>query len=231
MAIFPHLETENIVQVGDLTRLSAARSIATPDEEPISLIEIRPEENAPWFNVTEKGFLDWVFADPGDKIAEVRVATGESSFAVVEAGISVLTEAADNLFASDSELTAWEPDVLNYIRPGRASFKDVHREAQTQILDWFDAKGIRDVTGQRLTAAAVVDVKEVKEWAKFLALQIIFEGVSNAVDDVFSRKAEKYSGLASRARNRSELKLDFNGDGQISQSERVGMTSVGVKRL
>ena len=229
MAIFPSLEIEEKVQIGDKTRLNATRSFVSADEEDISLVEIQPEAGADWIDVTTDKYLDWSYSTDGLKTVKVRVTTDGSAEPLSDTMV-VVDEAEDALFSADSDLTAWEPNILNFIRLGRASYKDVHREAQKQILDWLDGQGLYDTDGNRLTAAAVVDVQEVKEWSKFLTLQIIFEGLSNAVDDVFAKKAQKYESLALKARGRSEVKLDLDGDGEADNSERQWIASVKVKR-
>jgi uncharacterized protein YqfB (UPF0267 family) len=234
MAIFPVLEIEAVVQVNDRTRINASRSVADPNEAAISKVEIQAETGGDWYDVydatsSDNWYLDWQYASAGSKTVSCRVTTNASPTSVT-ATLTVKSVADDNLFSSDSDLTAWEPDILKYIRDGRSSFKDVHRESQKQILDWFDSQGIRDEDDNRYTAADVVDVQEVKEWSKFLTLQIIFEGISNAVDDVFSKKALKYEGYALRARNRSEIKLDTDGDGDAENSERTSVMTIKVGR-
>jgi hypothetical protein len=77
--------------------------------------------------------------------------------------------------------------------------------------------------GSRYTAADLIDIQDFKEWSKYLTLQIIFESLSNAVDDVFSRKAEKYSSMATKAKNRGVLRLDYNDNDEIDDFEKTDL--------
>ena len=230
MSVFPNLDIEAVVQVGDRTRLNAARSISNDSTNQIAKIEIQPAADAAWFDVTDLKFLDWEYALDGSMLVTVKVTTDDNLSKSATRMIQVISAADDNLFSDDSDLTAWEPRLFDYLPEGKSSFKSSHREAQTQILDWLDAHEIRGRDRQRLTAAAVVDTKEVREWSKFLTLQIIFEGISNAVDDVFSVKALKYASHAQTASQRASIKLDTNGDGKADESERVQSGSIGVSR-
>lgn len=229
MAIFPILQVESVVQVNDQTRLDATRSFITQDEAAITKIEIRPIATGNWIDVTDEKYLDWAYSTAENVTASCRITT-DSTPVTSSSILTIVSEASDALFSNDVDLLAWEPDVLKYVRQGRNSFKDVHREAQKQVLDWFDSQAIRDKDGNRLTKTDIVDVQEVKEWSKFLTLQIINESLSNAVGDVFAEKSRKYESLAIKARNRSEFKLDLNNDGVASNGERVWTASVKVVR-
>ena len=53
-----------------------------------------------------------------------------------------------------------------------------------------------------------------------LVLSLIFEGISNATDDVFDKKAKKYSSKAIEARNKF-LTIDLNADGKLDLDESL----------
>ena len=67
-----------------------------------------------------------------------------------------------------------------------------------------------------MTKAAVVDVTEVRAWSRDLTLSFIYFGLSNAIDDVFERKGKYYSGEASKRKQRAVIRLDLDGDGNIT---------------
>jgi hypothetical protein len=242
VAIFPYLETESVIQVNDRTRLGGVRSYITSLENAVTKVEFNPDTvGAPtvWYDVTPTDptdttlyYLDWQFVAAGAFTVSLKVTTNTVGpvTATITKDLTVKTVADDNLFSVDSDLTAWEPDILGYTRPGRASFLDIHREAQIQILDWLDEHEIWDKNQNRLTAAAVVDVQEVKQWSKFLTLQIIFEGLSNAIGDIFEKKSQRYAAKAEVARARGQIKLDLNGDGAADNVERISFNSIRVVR-
>jgi hypothetical protein len=212
--IFPVLKLENIVQIGDQTRLDARKSYTTPDEASITLIEIEPEASSGFLDITSSQFLDYQYSTDGDKSVSLRITT-DGAPETFSKTITVISETDDKLFSTDEELTPHEPDILEYVRSGRNSFLNVHRTAQDRILTWLDEHRITDSNGDRLTKDAIVDIEEVNDWSKFMVLRMIFEGLSNSVDDIFSAKALSYRELEATARNRSQIRLDRDGDGEI----------------
>lgn len=228
MAIFPTLEVESTLQVNDKTRLNALKTFISPDEAAISLVRIKPEATALFVDVTTNKYLDWSYATDGAKTVTVEVTT-DGAPVTLNKTITVLSETDDKLFSVDSELTAHEPEILNYVRAGRSSFLDVHRLSQDRILTYLDEKRIWDSEGNRLTKDAVTDIEEVNDWSKFMTLMFIFEGLSNAVDDIFDQKAKKYRTSMEEARNRATLRLDLTDDSTINPS-KIDMRSVRLVR-
>lgn len=211
--IFNVLELESIVQVGDKTRLDARKTFVSPDESVITLVEIEPEAGSGFIDVTENYYLDWQYSTDGDKAIQLRVTT-DGSPELLTKTLTIITEADDKLFSKDSELLPYEPNILQWVREGRNSFIDVHRESQSRILQYLDERGIWDDDGNRLTKDAIINIEEVKDWSKFSTLRRIFEGLSNSNDDVFAEKARKYSDLEMNSRERCAIRLDKDGDGE-----------------
>jgi hypothetical protein len=229
MAIFPNLELEALVQENDKTRLDARKSFVTPDEANITLVEIEPESGAGFIDVTSGKFLDYQFATAGTQTVTVRVTTDGAPVTSTK-DIEVVDATTDALFSSDAELTAHEPDILKYVRAGRNSYLDVHRSAQDRIITWLDEHRIWDGDGARLTKDAILDVEEVNDWSKYLTLRLIFEGLSNDVNDVFSSKARGYARMEEEARNRTAIRLDRDGDGTADVSEFSELRSARLVR-
>jgi hypothetical protein len=96
-------------------------------------------------------------------------------------------------------------------------------------MTYLDEKRIWDTQGNRLTLDAITDVVEVKDWSKFMTLRLIFEGISNATDDVFHEKALRYKALEVEARNRAALRLDRDGDGETDVT-KLDMRSIFMVR-
>lgn len=226
--IFPNLENEPVVQVNDRTRLSALKTYAAKGSTIIK-VEIEPDAGAGYIDVTgspmdpKKWFTDWQYATAGAKVISVRVNEGEPDETIKTFPITIVTEADDALFASDSDLAQDEPDILRYVKDGRNSYKDVHREVQKEILDLINRKGYRKPDGTKITKADVVDKTEVREMAKYYALWMIFEGISNKIGDVFSLKASEYRGEYTIRTERQILALDLDGSGTIEPVEGVNL--------
>jgi len=229
MAIFPNLELEATVQENDKTRLDGTKTFVTSDEAAITLVEIEPVAANGFIDVTANQYLDWAYSTDGTATVQIRVTT-DGSPVTISKTIEVVTAVDDKLFSSDADLTGHEPDILKWVRNGRSSFLDAHRAAQDRIIGWLDEHRIHDTTGARLTKADVIDTEEVADWSKFLTLQLIFEGLSNAVDDLFSIKASRYAHRVEGVRNRAVLRLDRNNDGEASVGEREDMRSSRLVR-
>lgn len=248
MAIFPRLECEDVVQVGDKTRISASKSFVSKGTDAITKVEIEPESGAGFIEVTgtssDDWFLDWVYDSEGAKTITVRVTSGEdvetdpgpppvidpAPTQDIAKGIDVVSEEDDRLFSSDAELISLEPDILKWTPAGRSSFLNIHRQAQKDILAWLDEQGYRANDGSRLNKASIVDLEEVRSWAVAHTLKLIFYGISNQVDDVFMKKAAYYDSLAINHRNRAAIRLDLDGDGEIGPSEGINIKTLGLIR-
>lgn len=235
MAIFGILETEPVVQVGDKTRLSAIRSFISKDEAAITLVRIRPEASGAWVQVSGTGltfkdwYLDWVYPTAGSKQAKVEITTnsGPQEFAV---SLSVVTAADDKLWSSDADLQKYEPDIMKWIKPGRSSYLDMHRAAQTEILDWLDEQRIWDHEGNRFDKEDILVTDEVRKLSTFWTLSLIFGGIQNQPDDVFFQKAQKYEGKVKEAKNRGRLLIDYDKDDEQTNDEGVEMRSIRMYR-
>jgi len=212
MAIFGKLELEKIIQVNDKTRLDARKSFVSVDEAAITLIEIEPVAGNGYIDVTSKQYLDWQYSADGDAVVSLRITT-DGAPDTISGTLPVISELDDKLFSDDSELLPYEPQVLEWVRSGRNSFKDIHRASQDRILKYLDKNKFWDLNGDPLTKAAIIDLNEVNDWSKFMTLKLIFEGLSNATDDIFHEKSLRYRDLERTARDRAVLRVDTNGDG------------------
>jgi hypothetical protein len=221
--LFPKISAESVLQVNDKTRIGATRSYVTKDEVALTVVEIEPEAAAGFisvFNTSNKNwFLDYEYATDGAKVVTLRVDNGSgpvtSSFT-----INVLTEVADNLFSTDDDLKSIKTDILKWLPDGKSSFKYVHRKAQNKIVDIFDAKGIIDSDGNKLTKAAFVDVSEAKEASILLTLHYIFDDFSNSVDDIEAQIARDYLSQFEGVFQRP-WRLDLDGNNVIDLGEGV----------
>jgi hypothetical protein len=228
MAIFANLKTENIIQVDDKVRLDATQSFVSPNEAAISLVEINPDGSG-FIDVTTNMYLDWQYNEANEYEASVRVTTdGDPTTKTIT--ITVISNDDDKLFSDDSLLISHEPDILKWLMDGKSSFNNIHRRSQELILAWLDEKGYVDVYGNKYTKEAIVDIDEVKQWSTFMTLRLIFESLSNAIDDIFSQKAKKYQILEFQARSRAVLRIDIDGDGIVDTGEQLSISSGVVLR-
>jgi hypothetical protein len=233
MAIFPHIILEDIVQVNDKTRINCTKSYVTKDEAAITLVEIEPESGAGFVDVTGSKNLDWFldyqFATDGVKTVSCRITTDGVPVTFTKE-IEVITEADDKLFSNDFGLVKHKSDIMKYLPEGKNSYLYLHRRAQEMIVRWVDDMGYRDDNGDKLTKDAFVDITEVSEWSIFTVLALIMDDLSNSVGDNFNLEYLKFKEKARMASDRAVLRLDLNGDGNISDGEAINMSSVRIVR-
>lgn len=234
MPIFPNLELEPVVQVGDRTRLDASKSFITQDLGPVTLVEIDPGTGT-FIDVTPSPvedkslwYLDYQFPTAGTKTIQARITAGSTT--TVTKTVEAVSETSDYLFSDDQTLATHEPDILKWVKAGRNTFKDIHRAVQTEIMDYIDEKGFVKTDGSKYEKEDLIDREEVRQWSKFMALRIIFEGIQNAENDVFQKKAEYYCEKEIAHRNRAILRIDVDGDGAVDEQEGLSISSGSLYR-
>ncbi len=230
--IFPSLTIETLLQVEDKTRLDAQLSfISGDDTDSITDVLIQPEITESFISVydpddNEKWYLDWAYQTDGFKDVTVRVTTVNNPTGRDRLySINVLTEEEDALFSKDSDIYPLEPSIKDYLPKGKNSFLYAHRKAQEKIIAYLDEQRIWKIDGSRYTKQDIYNTslndKEVLEqfnqWSTFETLLTIYEGSQVSNDDIFNDKMLGYQSLRNSARNRSALRLDANGDGELDQ--------------
>jgi len=215
--IFISAKLESIVQIDDMTRIDATSSFVSPNEAAITLVEIEPEAGSGFIDVTTDKYLDWVYDTAGDKVASVRITT-DGAPVTKTYSLSVLSVADDRLFSNDSDIVSHENDLFRFLREGRVSFIDIHRVAQSLILDYLDQTNVTNIDGSRVEKDDIYEIKEVKEWSKFLTLSLMFESVANEVEDIFSVKARKYRNMAKEVSARASVKIGDSANAKPDQN-------------
>lgn len=141
----------------------------------------------------------------------------------------VYTEYGDRLFCTDDDLKKHEEDIHKWVIPGRSSHKDVIRRVQKLIFEYLAGQGEISANLKKFNKWDFIDLKEVRDWAVYWTLQLIFEGNSNAVDDIFDKKAKKYSSSMLAARTRY-LSIDIDGDGKVEFDEELRLNTINLFR-
>ena len=205
---------QDTLQVDEKFRIDCTKTFVHPGGHTIDSMTVEVEGGGDSFTITTDQFLDYAYSTSGTKTITVTVTHSGGLGNVTKTGtVEVKTAAAEKLFSNDSDLISHEIDILNYLPEYKADYRYAHRLAQETILNDLNERGLRDSSDNRLTAAAIVDIEEVRQWSKFKTLSYIMEGLSNAIDDIFSDKAARYRNMASAAAGRCLLRLDTNSDG------------------
>jgi len=229
--IFPVLEIESVVQVNDKTRLDATKSFVTPDEASISLVEIQPSAGDAFIDVTQNKYLDWQYSTDGAAITVVVRITTDGAPTTFSKTLTVKSVADDKLFSTDAELISYEPDLLNYVRAGRSSFLDVHRTSQQRILKVLDENGFWNKDKSTITLDEILTIDDFVDWSKFMTLRLIFEGLSNATDDIFHEKALRYKNMEAEARDRARFRIDTDKDGEQEEEEDISFRTIEFEKI
>lgn len=235
---FPILKAESTVQVNDRVRISALESFGTPDEAEVYKVEIKPLAAGAFIDITsvENLYLDWSYAAAADNVVTLKVTTRTDDLVPVDneytttMTISSVTAATDNLFSTDIQIRTLEPDILNWIPSGYSSWNHIHRQAQTNILDWLNEIRITKPDGTAFTKADIVNKDQVRRLSSYIALRMIFYSLSNQVDDIYDKKAKQYLIFENEAKNRNYISLDTDGDSTISTSENFDLRTVRMVR-
>ena len=139
----------------------------------------------------------------------------------------VYTELGDNLLSADFDLQKHEEDILKWVGPGRNTFKDVHRRVLDLILEYLAGEGYLSGDRKKLTKWDLVVKKDLRDWATYFALYLIFEGNSNAVDDIFGQKAVRYYTLMVKSRSRY-ISVDLDADGKADSDENLRLGTINL---
>jgi len=248
MAIFPKLVFEPILQVDDKSRLDATTSFVSTDDTGITSITIDPEVGVTTpIDVTSNKYLEWAYSSNGTKTVQVSV-TGSTGTDTRDYTIEVMTAEEDCLFSNDQMLVTHEGEILKYVKKGRTSFIDKHREAQRAIIEYLDeAKIWKNNTGsdsdqyvddvpQPYTKADICalqgdDFEQFERWSTFMVLENIFRDLSKQVDDIFDRKSNQYRLKKNKSKDRGVLRLDKEGNGEIGPTDFVSLDTCSFEKL
>lgn len=224
--IFIVIKNEQLIQLEDKTRFDVSKSFANNGES-FDTVTISVNSGTT-IDITENLYLDYAFVsgDEGTATIDVEITSGIDSFNK-QATIQVVTAAEDNLFSTDKDIVPIQTDILDYVKDGRTSHLDKHREAQAIILNDLDANEHWKQNGSRYTAADIVDIQEFKEWSKYVTLKLIMMDNSNQIEDIFMQKAQDYKSYIVNAKKRAIFRLDYNGDGEINENTEKEQNQTG----
>ena len=216
--IFLDFKSEGLVQVNDKTRLDVSGSFVS-DDSPITEIEITLDDGSTYMSVfndgdIEKWYLDWSFSLAGEKTIGVRATDGTNTVSQSYT-LEVVSEEDDNLYSTDSQLFSIESDLKRYIPSGRNSFKNIHREAQSRILNYLDIKRIWNDDGEPYTKEQINIYGELQKWSLYEAILIIYGDLYISGGDKFAEKLNEYKALRGYERDRGAIRIDKNSSGTI----------------
>ena len=212
---------ESLVQVNDATRIDCSRS------SEVDSLEIDLGGGyMPFYdgeNLTDR-FFDFAIESANESnLIKVRATKGAET---KEKTISIksVTEEEDGLFSSDEDLLDHEEDIHRLLRPGKMTFKNIHRLAQKEIVRDLNERNPKLL--ESLTKASIVEKEQVRAWSKYLTLHYIFESNVRSTDDFHVEKSRNYLDMAHRAAASVSIKTDLDGDGKTDSIE--SFSSIGL---
>lgn len=220
--IFLSCIRESLVQVNDKTRIDVSKSFVSGSG--ITGILIKPEASGAFVSVYNtnqaKWYLDWAYSTAGTKVISVQATDGVTTV-TQNFELEVISEANDNLYSTDEHIFAIESELKRYIPEGRNSFKNIHREAQSRILNYLDRKRIWNTNGEPYTNDQLNINNELSKWSLYEALFIIYSDLFVSVGDKFAEKINQYKELRNAERDRASLRIDKDSSGTFDGSSEI----------
>lgn len=229
MPRFGKILCEDKTFVNDKITFDFSKSIITPDETPAVISHEFSIDNITWINVTSTKSIDWLFNTIGIKSIYLRL-TSTSGSDVSTRTVSILNLSAQNLFSSDSDLSAYEPEIMKWLPKKWSAWNLIHLRAQEYIMNMLRERSIFDKNNTPYVVADIFDLTEVKDLSVALVLRYIFSGTSNASDDVFKKKSDYYDELVSTRSAKATIKLDFNKNSVADDHEITDLRSIEIRR-
>ena len=232
MAKFAIITCEDKVFQGDKIQFDFTKSVITPDETAAAISHEFSIDGVTYINITPTKMIDWVFTVAGPQTVYFRHTSNLGSQVSMKT-IAILDLALQKLFSTDTDLVAYEPEIIKWLPKKWSSWNFIHLRAQDYIINLLREKRILDKNGSAYTKDDIFDRSEVRDLSAALVLRYIFSGTSNASDDVFQKKSDEYDELVSERESTMCVKLDFNKNGikdESSDSVTEAFHSIEMRR-
>ena len=157
------------------------------------------------------------------KIVTVFADDGSDNLSI-DKTIKLYSVEGDALFSNDQDLAGQKSDIMRWTKAGRNSFLDFHRKAQKEIIDFFRGKGFINTFGDPLRLKNFVKPGDLNQWSVFLTLRLIFDDISDEIDDIHYVEARRFEAREMRLRDRY-MRIDNDDDGVADTGEGINLTS------
>lgn len=173
-----------------------------------------------------QGFVMW------EREQTNQASTSYESIAGFWYRISVKTADIPNLaikgvnlvFADDRDLAAEFPTVKNYLSDDVTSFIGFHQAARDEMIADLrnHGKTVHKTNDfiKKLDQFDLMDFEEIRQAAKFKALEKIFFWLSDSNDDRYSARKAEYLNKYNFAKQQAFLTIDKNDDGKTEPLEQ-----------
>jgi hypothetical protein len=221
--IFISCITEGLVQTNDKTRIDVSKSFVSGDG--ITDISVKPEDSESYISVfnggvQKKWYLDWAYASDGEKVISVQATDGVNTITQTF-NITIITPEDDNLYSNDAQIFKIESELKKYIPDGRNSYINLHREAQSRILNYLDRKRIWNSNGEPYEKNQINLNGELQKWALYETIYMIYSDLFVSVGDKFAEKINEYKALRNYERDRGAIRIDKNSNGVLDEATEI----------
>lgn len=227
LSLFGVIKSDDNVFTGDKIRFDFRQSFLTPDVIFSTTLshQVSFDAGATYLDVTSNKYIDYMYSTSGSKTVTLKLKTSTAVEQTFTKIITVLDITTAALFSKDHDLYQFEPEIDQYLPKKWSSWNMIHKQAQEWIIDWLDEAAIYKYDGSKFAVADIGDSQQVKQLSIYKVLEIIFEGNSNIVGDLFSIKRDKYKALAQQKMSRANLRLDYDDSGVVDTNERINLVS------
>lgn len=162
--------------------------------------------------------------------------TASSDFSINIKGCNIV-------FADDQDLLSEVRNINDYLYAGDSSFIAYHVAARNEMVQalrnggyrkFEEINNITNITKKymNITKWDLLELGEVREAAKYLALSKIFFDVSENVDDKDFQKYSEFKSMYGQAFDLFYLSLDKDDDGEIDDAtERLADNNIEILKL
>jgi hypothetical protein len=151
------------------------------------------------------------------------------------------------LYCDEEDLVAANPRIRDFLFRGQENFLNYRVEVQKDIVQTLRTGGWKKILQSRsetipnteraigrfrqMTKWDFLDIREIREAAKYLTLAKIFFEVSENVEDKAFSRYRGYSGKYGEAFKNFYMSLDLDDDGETDTSDNMIINSIDVVKI
>ncbi len=136
------------------------------------------------------------------------------------------------VFSDDQDLKQEIPDVANFLSSAETSFILIHQACRDDIIQNIRNSGkvkynpflvntLIDNSFLEVDAWDFLEIDQIRQWSKYLALSKIMENMSKAENDIYWIRHKRFDEKAKEAASLYYITLDITDDGKKDPGETV----------
>ncbi len=131
------------------------------------------------------------------------------------------------VYSDDQDLKSEVPEILRHIYSGETTYILRHQAARDDIIQDIRNSGkykqnATDGLVYQVDVWDILDIEEVKQWSKYLALSKIYYNIFTEENDAYHLRAKYFENKAKDAAKLYYATLDLDDDGIKDIDERLG---------